>query len=80
MALILITHDMGADPLKPWTGVVGQYAGQQVDAQGVAGPVRRRHAPLHAAASFLWRCRSAHTAPPPPTIPGVVPGVPTALS
>ena len=46
MALILITHDMGV-VAETVDRVVVQYAGQQVEAQGVHGPVRRRHAPLH---------------------------------
>ena len=46
MALILITHDMGV-VAETVDRVVVQYAGQQVEAQPVDGPVRRRHAPLH---------------------------------
>ena len=50
MALILITHDMGV-VAETVERVVVQYAGQQVEAQGVTGLFARRHAPLHGGAA-----------------------------
>ncbi len=50
MALMLITHDMGV-VAETAQRVVVQYAGQQAEAQGVAGPVRRSAAPLHGGAA-----------------------------
>ena len=50
MALILITHDMGV-VAETAQRVVVQYAGQQAEAQDVAGPVRRPAAPLHRGAA-----------------------------
>ena len=72
MALVLITHDMGV-VAETVDRVVVQYAGQQVEAQGVGGlfddPMHPYTAALLAALPERSRARLL------PTIPGVVPGV-----
>ncbi len=72
MALILITHDMGviAETVER---VVVQYAGQQVEAQPVAGLFADAMHPYTAA--LLAALPERSTGRRLPTIPGVVPGV-----
>ena len=72
MALILITHDMGviAETVER---VVVQYAGQQVEAQGVTGLFADAMHPYTAALLAALPERSHGRLLP--TIPGVVPGV-----
>ena len=72
MALILITHDMGV-VAETVDRVVVQYAGQQVEAQGVAGLFADAMHPYTAALLAALPERSAARLLP--TIPGVVPGV-----
>ena len=71
MALVLITHDMGV-VAETAQRVVVQYAGQQVEAQQVRGPVRRPAPPLHRGPAAALPERASGAALP--TIPGVVPG------
>ena len=72
MALILITHDMGV-VAETVERVVVQYAGQQVEAQGVAGLFADAMHPYTAALLAALPERSVGRLLP--TIPGVVPGV-----
>ena len=72
MALILITHDMGVIA-ETVDRVVVQYAGQQVEAQGVAGLFADAMHPYTAALLAALPERSHGRLLP--TIPGVVPGV-----
>ena len=72
MALILITHDMGV-VAETVDRVVVQYAGQQVEAQGVEGLFADAMHPYTAALLAALPERSAARLLP--TIPGVVPGV-----
>ena len=72
MALILITHDMGV-VAETVDRVVVQYAGQQVEAQSVAGLFADAMHPYTAALLAALPERSAARLLP--TIPGVVPGV-----
>jgi dipeptide transport system ATP-binding protein len=71
MALILITHDMGV-VAETAQRVVVQYAGQQVEAQEVAGLFDD---PMHPyTQALLSALPERATARKLPTIPGVVPG------
>ena len=72
MALILITHDMGVIA-ETVDRVVVQYAGQQVEAQGVTGLFADAMHPYTAALLAALPERSHGRLLP--TIPGVVPGV-----
>jgi dipeptide transport system ATP-binding protein len=72
MALILITHDMGVIA-ETVDRVVVQYAGQQVEAQAVAGLFGDAMHPYTAA--LLAALPERSSARLLPTIPGVVPGV-----
>jgi dipeptide transport system ATP-binding protein len=72
MALILITHDMGV-VAETVDRVVVQYAGQQVEAQGVDGLFADAMHPYTAALLAALPERSVGRLLP--TIPGVVPGV-----
>ncbi|HEX6015054.1 MAG TPA: ABC transporter ATP-binding protein [Geminicoccaceae bacterium] len=72
MALILITHDMGV-VAETVDRVVVQYAGQQMEAQGVQGLFGDPMHPYTAALLAALPERSAGRFLP--TIPGVVPGV-----
>ncbi len=72
MALILITHDMGVIA-ETVDRVVVQYAGQQVEAQGVHGLFGDAMHPYTAA--LLAALPERSSARLLPTIPGVVPGV-----
>ena len=72
MALILITHDMGV-VAETVDRVVVQYAGQQVEAQGVTGLFADAMHPYTAALLAALPERSVGRLLP--TIPGVVPGV-----
>ena len=71
MALILITHDMGV-VAETAQRVAVQYAGQQVEKQGIRGLFSDPHHPYTAAllAALPERATSRHL----PSIPGVVPG------
>ena len=71
MALVLITHDMGV-VAETAERVVVQYAGQQVEQQGVEGLFEDPHHPYTAAllAALPERATGRHL----PSIPGVVPG------
>jgi dipeptide transport system ATP-binding protein len=72
MALILITHDMGV-VAETVERVVVQYAGQQVEAQGVLGLFGDAMHPY--AAALLASLPERSSGRLLPTIPGVVPGV-----
>src|SRR3954468_24155588 len=72
MALVLITHNMGV-VAETVDRVVVQYAGQQVEAQGVEGLFADAMHPYTAALLAALPERSVGRLLP--TIPGVVPGV-----
>jgi dipeptide transport system ATP-binding protein len=72
MALILITHDMGV-VAETAERVVVQYAGQQVEAQGVQALFEDPHHPYTAA--LLAALPERATDRLLPSIPGVVPGL-----
>jgi dipeptide transport system ATP-binding protein len=71
MALLLITHDMGV-VAETAQRVIVQYAGQQVEAQQVAGLFADPQHPYTAALlhALPERCEQRIL----PTIPGIVPG------
>ena len=71
MALVLITHDMGV-VAETAERVIVQYAGKQVERQGVRELFRSPHHPYTAAllAALPDRARGARL----PSIPGMVPG------
>ena len=71
MALVLITHDMGV-VAETAQRVMVQYAGQQVEMQGVEGLFTDPHHPYTAA--LLAALTERATAKRLPSIPGVVPG------
>ncbi|RFC62054.1 ABC transporter ATP-binding protein [Fulvimarina endophytica] len=71
MAMILITHDMGV-VAETAQRVIVQYAGQQVEAQGVETLFTEPHHPYTAA--LLSAMPERATGDRLPTIPGVVPG------